>query len=153
MRSLGDAADEHLNVIVDTTLIKGYCHAGYLRTPKALMEDMVGDRIKPDGFSLNCLLIACFHAGAGNVREAWATIDRMQASGLKVDQHTISIMMKAIKRVNNPKNVVRVLSQCSQDGVGASHSHCARRFGFEVHAIGKSEHPTGCLVHSRRQHA
>ena len=49
------------------------------------MKDMAGDGIKPDGFSLNCLLFACFHAGAGSVREAWATIDRMQASGLKVD--------------------------------------------------------------------
>ena len=88
MRQIG-----HLDVITDNTLIKGYCHAGYLRTPKACMEDMAGDGIKPDGFSLNCLLIACFHAGAGNVREAWATIVRMQASCLKVDHYTISVIM------------------------------------------------------------
>ena len=76
--------------------IGGYCHAGYLRIPKACMKDMARDGIKPDGFSLKCLLFACFHAGAGSVREAWATIDRMQASGLKVDHYTLSILMKAM---------------------------------------------------------
>ena len=36
----------HLDVITYNTLIKGYCHAGVLRTAKACMEDMAGHGIK-----------------------------------------------------------------------------------------------------------
>jgi len=99
----------HLDVITYNTLIKGYCYASDLKTAKACFDDMAQDGIQPNDISFNCLLNACVHASGGNFREAWATIDRMRASGARVDHYTISIMMKAMKRANNPKDIVRAL--------------------------------------------
>merc|ERR1719277_771136 len=112
MRQMG-----HLDVITYNTLIKGYCYAGDLQTAKACMDDMARDGIKPNDISFNCLLNACVHSGGGNFREAWATIDRMRESGVAVDHYTISIMMKALKRANNPRDVVPSLELLDQANI------------------------------------
>ena len=65
----------HLDVITYNTLIKGYCHAGVLRTAKAYMENMAGHGIKTNGMAFNGLVNPCAHAGGGNFREAWATME------------------------------------------------------------------------------
>ena len=72
------------------------------------------------GISFNCLLNACDHTGGGNFREKWATIDRMEASGLNVDHYTLSIMSKAMKRINIPKEVVRALELLDQADIAGS---------------------------------
>jgi len=112
MRRLG-----FLDVITYNTLIKGHCYMGDLAAAKACMEEMAKDGIKPNDISFNCLLNACVHAGGGSFREAWATIDRMRASGVKIDHFTISIMMKALKRVNNPRDVSRSLELLDQANI------------------------------------
>ena len=78
---------------------------------------MAKDGTKPNGISFNCLLNACVHAGAGNFREAWTTVGRMQASSLKGDCYTLSIMLKATQRVNNRKDVVRTLELRDQANI------------------------------------
>jgi len=113
MRRLG-----FLDVITYNTLIKGHCYQGDLPAAKACMEEMARDGIKPNDISFNCLLNACVHAGGVNsFKEAWATIDRMRASGVKIDHFTISIMMKALKRVNNPRDVARSLDLLDQANI------------------------------------
>lgn len=112
MRAVG-----HLDVITYNTLIKGYCHQSDLKTARSCLDDMVRDGIKPNDISYNCLLNACVHVGHGSFKEAWATIDRMEKSGVAVDHYTISILMKALKRVNNPWDVVRSLELLDRSGI------------------------------------
>jgi len=102
MRQLG-----HVDVITHNTLIKGYCQMGDRHAAKACMNDMAQDGIKPNDISFICLLNACVRHG--NLQEAWDIIDSMRASGVKVDHYTMSIMMKAMKRVSNPKDIARCL--------------------------------------------
>lgn len=109
MRQVG-----HHDVITYNTLIKGYCHAGDLKSAKACTDEMAQDGIQPNDVSYNCLLNACVHAHGGNLTEAWATIERMKKSGVAVDHYTVSIMMKSLKRGNNPKEVVRCLELLDQ---------------------------------------
>jgi pentatricopeptide repeat protein len=55
--------------------------------------------------------------GGANFKEAWEFIEMMEKSGTRADHYTISIMMKALKKVRNPKDVGRVLALLDKAGV------------------------------------
>jgi len=77
--------------------------------------EMEGAGLAPNDVSYNCLINAA--VSSGNFREAWDTIERMERKGVAVDHYTISIMMKALKRVKDPKDVGRALDLLDRSGV------------------------------------
>merc|ERR1719189_2699576 len=71
----------------------------------------------PNDVSFNCLVNAAVVSGRGDFREAWDTIEIMERSGVAVDHYTISIMMKALKKVQNPKDVAKALALFDRSGL------------------------------------
>jgi len=91
-----------VDVITYNTLLKGYCHAGKLDIAKELLGEMVEVGLQPNEVSYNCILNAAVSGENCNLQEAWDLIDRMEKHKLFVDHFTVSIMMKALKRIRNP---------------------------------------------------
>ena len=55
---------------------------------------------------------------AGAVEEkAWSLIEMMQRGGVSVDNFTISIMMKSLKKLRGPKDVAKILDLLDRSGV------------------------------------
>jgi len=106
-----------LDVITYNTLMKGYCNCGDLKGAKDLLEEMQREGHPPNDVSYNCLVNAAVICGHGNFREAWETIELMEKNGVAVDQYTISIMMKALKKVRNPRDVAKALALLDRSGI------------------------------------
>jgi len=104
-----------LDIITYNTLLKGYCSKGDVRGAKDLFLEMDRAGLAPNDISYNCLINAA--VSSGNFWEAWNTIDMMERNGVKVDHYTISIMMKALKKVKDPKDVIRALELLDRSGV------------------------------------
>jgi pentatricopeptide repeat protein len=104
-----------LDIITYNTLLKGYCAKGDVRGAKELFLEMDRAGLTPNDVSYNCLINAA--VSSGNFREAWVTIDMMESNGVPVDHYTISIMMKALKKVKDPKDVARALQLLDRSGV------------------------------------
>merc|ERR1740121_1809883 len=105
------------DVITYNTLLKGYCQAGKLEKARALLADMAEAGLQPNDVSFNCLIHAAVSSGPGGLRDAWATIDMMERSGVPVDHYTLSILMKALKSTRNPKDVAKTLALYDKSGV------------------------------------
>jgi len=103
MRAIGA-----LDVITYNTLLKGYANIGDLVGARRVIKDMIHDGHQPNDISFNCLINAA--VCVGNVAEAWEIVNEMEACGVGVDNYTISIMMKALKRVRNPSTATKVLA-------------------------------------------
>jgi pentatricopeptide repeat protein len=103
MRSLHE-----LDVITYNTLLKGYCQRGDLAGAKRVFQEMIQCGHKPNDISFNCLLNTAVCAGSSS--EMWTIIEQMEENGLEVDNFTVSIMMKSIRRCTDSKDVSRVLS-------------------------------------------
>eukprot|EP00443_Scrippsiella_acuminata_P049481 CAMPEP_0115431788 /NCGR_PEP_ID=MMETSP0271-20121206/31754_1 /TAXON_ID=71861 /ORGANISM="Scrippsiella trochoidea, Strain CCMP3099" /LENGTH=1046 /DNA_ID=CAMNT_0002857085 /DNA_START=146 /DNA_END=3284 /DNA_ORIENTATION=+ len=112
MRSSGP-----IDIITLNTLLKGYCAKADLAGARRLLADMERQGFRPNDVSYNCLVNASISAGGGNFRDAWETIDSMERSGVAVDHYTISIMMKALKKSNNSRDVSRALSLLDRSGI------------------------------------
>mmetsp|Transcript_50540 Transcript_50540/g.156405 ORF Transcript_50540/g.156405 Transcript_50540/m.156405 type:complete len:1063 (-) Transcript_50540:142-3330(-) len=106
-----------LDVITYNTLMKGYCAAGDLSSARDVLTEMKQAGHVPNDVSYNCIVNAAVSSANGNFREAWETIELMERNGVAVDHYTISIMMKAMKRVKNPKDVAKVLSLMDRSGI------------------------------------
>jgi pentatricopeptide repeat protein len=96
-----------LDIITYNTLLKGYCSRGDVRGAKDVFMEMERAGLAPNDVSYNCLINAA--VTSGNFKEAWNTIEMMERNGVAVDHFTISIMMKSIKKVKDPKDVARAL--------------------------------------------
>jgi len=81
-----------------------------------VLEEMAAAGHPPNDVSFNCLINAAVSRG-DNFQEAWSTIEMMKRSGVKVDHYTISIMMKALKKVKNQKDVSRTLDLLDSTGL------------------------------------
>lgn len=97
----------NVDIITYNTLLKGHCNIGDIQGAKTLLKEMHHTGMAPNDVSYNCLINAA--VSTGNFNEAWDIIAMMQESGVPADHYTISIMMKALKKVRNPKQVTRVL--------------------------------------------
>lgn len=106
-----------LDVITYNTLMKGYCACGDVRGARELLTEMQRAGHPPNDVSYNCLINAAVSCGHGNFREAWETIELMERNGVAVDHYTISIMMKALKRVKNPRDVAKALALLDRSGI------------------------------------
>lgn len=105
-----------LDIITYNTLLKGYCSKKDTRSAKALLQEMTRDGQEPNDISYNLLLNAA--VSTGDFQEAWNTVEVMQQNGF-VDHYTVSIMMKAVKKVHNPKHLKRALKLLSSTGIKA----------------------------------
>lgn len=97
----------NLDIITYNTLLKGYCSRGDLKGAKEVFLEMERAGLPPNDISYNCVINSA--VSSGNFQEAWNMISMMERNGVQVDQFTISIMMKALKRVNHAKDVQRTL--------------------------------------------
>jgi len=99
-----------LDIITYNTLLKGYCGMGDVKGAKALLKEMDEAGHPPNDVSFNCLINAAVSNRCHDTfQEAWDIIEMMNRRGVAVDHYTISIMMKALKKVKNPKDVSRTL--------------------------------------------
>mmetsp|Transcript_43732 Transcript_43732/g.136783 ORF Transcript_43732/g.136783 Transcript_43732/m.136783 type:complete len:1055 (-) Transcript_43732:65-3229(-) len=110
-------ANSSIDIITYNTLMKGYCSCGDLASARELMKEMEATGHPPNDVSYNCLVNAAVTHGNGNFREAWDTIDLMERNGVVVDHYTISIMMKALKKVKNPRDVARALALLDRSNI------------------------------------
>mmetsp|Transcript_123506 Transcript_123506/g.360675 ORF Transcript_123506/g.360675 Transcript_123506/m.360675 type:complete len:1028 (-) Transcript_123506:55-3138(-) len=110
-------ANGFVDIITYNTLMKGYCQAGDLRGAKELLEEMQAAGLPPNDVSYNCLINAAVSHGHGNFREAWETIELMERNGVAADHYTISIMMKAMKKSHNPRDVSRALALLDRSAI------------------------------------
>ena len=105
------------DVITYNTLMKGYCSNSDIKGARALLKEMEEAGHRPNDVSYNSLLNACVSSGNGNFHDAWETIAMMEKAGVAVDHYTISIMMKALKKTRNPKDVNLVLQLLDRAGL------------------------------------
>jgi pentatricopeptide repeat protein len=97
-----------LDIITYNTLLKGYCNTGDLKGALKLFAEMEQAGINPNDVSYNCLINAA--VTKGNFKEAWNSIEMMQRKGVPIDNYTVSIMMKALKKVKDPRDVANAMS-------------------------------------------
>jgi len=102
MKSAGN-----VDIITFNTLLKGHCNRGEITGAKALLIEMQSLGLPPNDVSYNCLINAA--VSAHNFTEAWDIIAMMQKNGVPADHYTISIMMKALKKVKSPGHLARAL--------------------------------------------
>jgi len=105
------------DVITFNTLIKGYCSSRDINGARAVLKEMEEAGHRPDDVSYNCLLNASVSSGSGNFCDAWETIAMMEKAGVAVDHYTISIMMKALKKVRNQKDLSLALQLLDRAGL------------------------------------
>jgi len=104
-----------LDIITYNTLLKGYCSKGDLQGAKSVLLQIEQAGLVPNDVSYNSLINAA--VSKGNFREAWSTVEMMEHKGVPVDHYTICIMMKALKRVQDPKDVGRALELLDRSGI------------------------------------
>lgn len=95
------------DIITYNTLMKGYCQISDIHGAKALLTEIEAHGLKPNDVTYNCLINAAVIDGS--FEEAWEVIETMHRNNVDLDCYTISIMMKALKKVKNPKQVARAL--------------------------------------------
>lgn len=110
MREIGK-----LDIIAYNTFLKGFCRLGDLQGAKNLLSEMESIGLPPNDVSYNCLINAAVSKGMW--QEAWTTIKMMETKGVKADQFTVSIMMKALKRTKDPQHVHAALDLLDNSGV------------------------------------
>eukprot|EP00933_Yihiella_yeosuensis_P025230 TRINITY_DN1957_c1_g1_i1.p1 TRINITY_DN1957_c1_g1~~TRINITY_DN1957_c1_g1_i1.p1 ORF type:complete len:1032 (-),score=250.13 TRINITY_DN1957_c1_g1_i1:180-3275(-) len=121
MRRARDLMDEMkatglLDVITFNTLLKGHCSSGDLSGAKALLKEMTSQGLEPNDVSYNCIINAA--VSTGKLAEAWSLIDMMEEKGIKIDNYTISIMMKTLKTTKgNFRDVARTLDLLDRSGI------------------------------------
>lgn len=103
------------DIISFNTLLKGYCNIGDINRAKNLCAEMENNGLPPNDVSYNCLINAAVSKGL--FKDAWSTIEMMQSRGVAVDHYTISIMMKALKKVKDPRDVSRALALLDNAGL------------------------------------
>jgi pentatricopeptide repeat protein len=94
-----------LDIITYNTLLKGYCAVGDIKSAKELFSEMENVGLPPNDVSYNCLINAA--VSKGFFREAWDSVDTMERKGVPVDRYTVSIMMKALKKAKDVRDIGR----------------------------------------------
>jgi len=104
-----------IDVIAYNTLLKGYRATGDLQGAKALFTEIGECGLEPNDVSYNCLINVAVSKGA--FKETWEIIDNMERSGFPVDRYTISIILKSLKKFNNPRDISHALSLLDRTGI------------------------------------
>ncbi|CAJ1330637.1 unnamed protein product [Effrenium voratum] len=105
-----------VDIITYNTLIKGWCSKGDLKAAKAMIQLMEAEGIKANDVSYNSMVNAAVIRS--NFLEAWAIVDTMEAAGVRPDHYTVSIMMKALKKIKGGhSHVARCFALLDRSGV------------------------------------
>eukprot|EP00427_Karlodinium_veneficum_P008018 CAMPEP_0169086600 /NCGR_PEP_ID=MMETSP1015-20121227/13783_1 /TAXON_ID=342587 /ORGANISM="Karlodinium micrum, Strain CCMP2283" /LENGTH=767 /DNA_ID=CAMNT_0009146771 /DNA_START=81 /DNA_END=2384 /DNA_ORIENTATION=- len=106
-----------LDVVAYNTVLKGYCKSGDSIAAMEFFSEMDAAGIQPNDVSFNCLINAS--AATGNFKEAWSLVEMMESRGLKIDNYTMSSLMKVLKnaRFPHPKDIAKAFSLLDRSGV------------------------------------
>mmetsp|Transcript_52524 Transcript_52524/g.96773 ORF Transcript_52524/g.96773 Transcript_52524/m.96773 type:complete len:1027 (+) Transcript_52524:134-3214(+) len=104
-----------LDTISYNTFLKGLCFMGNIRAAKELLSEMERMNMPPNDVSFNCLINASVSRGMW--QEAWNTVDMMERSGVQVDNYTVSIMLKSLKKDKDSRDVGRALALLDRSGL------------------------------------
>jgi pentatricopeptide repeat protein len=135
-----------LDIITYNTLLKGYCAKGDINGAKDIFHEIRQAGLLPNDVSYNCLINAA--VSSGNFREAWRTVDMMEKSNVPVDHYTISIMMKALKKAKDSKDVSRALELLDRSGVNACSDDVLLNNVVEACTRHRKLHRLECIVES-----
>jgi pentatricopeptide repeat protein len=152
-----------VDIVTYNTILKGYCSNGDLAKASEIFKEMEEAGFQPNDVSYNCLINAAVCKGA--FREIWNIVEMMESNGVTVDRYTISTVMKALKKAQDPRDVGKALSLLDRSGLDVCSDEVMlntvletcikhRRFdrtsaivhafpGSEMHA---SEHTYGTLI-------
>lgn len=104
-----------LNLITYNTLMKGHCARGDYQKAFRVFRNMEEAGIVPDSASFNCLISTA--VTAGNMQQVWSLLAEMDRRSVRVDQYTVSILMKASRKCSDPRDADRALSVLDRAGV------------------------------------
>eukprot|EP00448_Togula_jolla_P012347 CAMPEP_0170603432 /NCGR_PEP_ID=MMETSP0224-20130122/18909_1 /TAXON_ID=285029 /ORGANISM="Togula jolla, Strain CCCM 725" /LENGTH=998 /DNA_ID=CAMNT_0010928313 /DNA_START=100 /DNA_END=3092 /DNA_ORIENTATION=+ len=106
-RVFADAISAGLaDVVTYNTIIKAHLQKGDLDSARAGLESMRAAGLTPTVVTFNEMLDAVVRNGA---RDTWLVIRDMEASGLKPNHITCSILLKGISASSSPASVERIL--------------------------------------------
>jgi pentatricopeptide repeat protein len=104
------------DIISYNTVLKGHCMRGDAKSAQQTVADMEDAGFHPNDVSYNCLINLT--ASAGDFSAAWNTIETMERRGIRVDQYTVSTMMKALKKAHTGKDTIsRLFALLDRHGI------------------------------------
>merc|ERR1719437_106573 len=103
------------DIITYNTMLKCLALQKDMRGAKAMLSEMEAAGFPPNDISYNVIINMA--VSSGQFKEAWETVDVMSKKGIKVDQYTISTMMKAVKKSKSQRDAVLVFELCDRSGI------------------------------------
>jgi pentatricopeptide repeat protein len=106
-----------VDVVAYNTVLKGYCKSGDSVAAMAIVSEMDAAGVQPNDVSFNCLINAT--ATSGDFKEAWSLVEMMERRGLRIDNYTMSILMKVLKKARYPhsKDISKAFALLDRSGV------------------------------------
>jgi len=103
MRSAGA-----VNSVSYNTMIKGLLANGNCAAARRCLDVMKTEGFKPDSASYNSFLGSA--VSANRFQEVWALVSEMDADGIKLDQYSVSILMKVARKAPHPGDADKALA-------------------------------------------
>jgi len=107
------------NVTMDltsyNTALKAYCTCNDANGARRVLSDMEDVGFIPNDVSYNCLIN--MSVSAGNLEDAWETIEQMLRKGIASDHYTVATMMKVARGANSAKDLTKALALLDRSGL------------------------------------
>eukprot|EP00928_Gymnodinium_smaydae_P033253 TRINITY_DN23865_c0_g2_i2.p1 TRINITY_DN23865_c0_g2~~TRINITY_DN23865_c0_g2_i2.p1 ORF type:complete len:1066 (+),score=249.23 TRINITY_DN23865_c0_g2_i2:140-3337(+) len=103
------------DMITFNTLLNGCAFNKDLDGAKALLIEMEKQGFPPNDVSYNVIINMA--VSSGRIVDAWDTIETMDSKGVRLDQYTVSTMLKAVKTQGSAKDVRRIFSLLDKTGL------------------------------------
>merc|ERR1719313_2980899 len=114
-RFLEDMKSYHVkpNVITYSTMLKGHCQNGDVKTGFAILDEMKNvAHLKPDEIMYNSLLDGC--AQNNLVDEGLKLLEQMQNEGVKPSNFTLSVLVKLVGRARKLDEAFSLVEQITK---------------------------------------
>lgn len=96
------------DIITYNTLLKGCSNERDTAGAQALFQQMQAEGHSPNDVTYNCMLNLTVNTS--NFKQASAIVEDMQKNGISADRYTLSILMKAMKKVDKISDVTKALA-------------------------------------------
>merc|ERR1719277_775276 len=105
----------HPDMITYNTMLKCPALKNDMRGAKAMLSEMETAGFPPNDISYNVIINMA--VSSGQFREAWDTVEVMSKKEIKIDQYTISTMMKAVKKSKSQRDAMLVFDLLDRSGI------------------------------------